>query len=154
MRRIKVNVNGVTYEHEVEPRLLLVHYLREGLNLTGTMVGCNTSNCGACTVLLNGESVKSCTLFAVQADGHEITTVQGLQTNGDWHPMQTAFHENHALQCGYCTPGMILASVSYLKENPNPNEEDIREALEGNYCRCTGYENIVKAVQQAAGQTS
>ena len=154
MRRIQVNVNGVTYEHEVEPRLLLVHYLREGLNLTGTMVGCNTSNCGACTVLLNGESVKSCTLFAVQADGHEITTVQGLQTNGDWHPMQTAFHENHALQCGYCTPGMILASVSYLKENPNPGEEDIREALEGNYCRCTGYENIVKAVQQAAGQTS
>ena len=154
MRRIKVNVNGVTYEHEVEPRLLLVHYLREGLNLTGTMVGCNTSNCGACTVLMEGESVKSCTLFAVQADGHEITTVQGLQTNGDWHPMQTAFHENHALQCGYCTPGMILASVSYLKENPNPSEEDIREALEGNYCRCTGYENIVKAVQQAAGQTS
>ena len=154
MRRIKVNVNGVTYEHEVEPRLLLVHYLREGLNLTGTMVGCNTSNCGACTVLLDGESVKSCTLFAVQADGHEITTVQGLQTNGDWHPMQTAFHENHALQCGYCTPGMILASISFLKENPNPNEEDIREALEGNYCRCTGYENIVKAVQQAAGQTS
>jgi aerobic carbon-monoxide dehydrogenase small subunit len=154
VRRIQVNVNGVTYEHEVEPRLLLVHYLREGLNLTGTMVGCNTSNCGACTVLLNGESVKSCTLFAVQADGHEITTVQGLQTNGDWHPMQTAFHEQHALQCGYCTPGMILASVSYLKENPNPSEEDIREALEGNYCRCTGYENIVKAVQQAAGQTS
>ncbi len=154
MRRIKVNVNGVTYEHEVEPRLLLVHYLREGLNLTGTMVGCNTSNCGACTVLLNGQSVKSCTLFAVQADGHEITTVQGLQQNGEWHPMQTAFHENHGLQCGYCTPGMILASVSYLKENPNPSEEDIREALEGNYCRCTGYENIVKAVQQAAGQTS
>ena len=154
MRRIQVNVNGVTYEHEVEPRLLLVHYLREGLNLTGTMVGCNTSNCGACTVLLDGESVKSCTLFAVQADGHEITTVQGLQTNGDWHPMQTAFHEQHALQCGYCTPGMILASVSYLRENPNPSEEDIREALEGNYCRCTGYENIVKAVQQAAGQTS
>jgi len=154
VRRIQVSVNGVTYEHEVEPRLLLVHYLREGLNLTGTMVGCNTSNCGACTVLLNGESVKSCTLFAVQADGHEITTVQGLQTNGDWHPMQTAFHEQHALQCGYCTPGMILASVSYLKENPNPNEEDIREALGGNYCRCTGYESIVKAVQQAAGQTS
>ncbi len=154
MRRIQVEVNGVTYEHEVEPRLLLVHYLREGLNLTGTMVGCNTSNCGACTVLLNGQSVKSCTLFAVQADGQEITTVQGLQTNGEWHPMQTAFHENHGLQCGYCTPGMILASVSYLKENPNPNEEQIREALEGNYCRCTGYENIVKAVQQAAGQTS
>jgi carbon-monoxide dehydrogenase small subunit len=154
VRRIRVSVNGVTYEHEVEPRLLLVHYLREGLNLTGTMVGCNTSNCGACTVLLNGESVKSCTLFAVQADGHEITTVQGLQQNGEWHPMQTAFHEQHALQCGYCTPGMILASVSYLRENPNPSEEDIREALEGNYCRCTGYENIVKAVQQAAGQAS
>ena len=154
MRRIRVSVNGATYEHEVEPRLLLVHYLREGLNLTGTMVGCNTSNCGACTVLLNGESVKSCTLFAVQADGHEITTVQGLQQNGEWHPMQTAFHEQHALQCGYCTPGMILASVSYLRENPNPSEEDIREALEGNYCRCTGYENIVKAVQQAAGQAS
>ena len=154
MRKVQVKVNGREYEREVEPRMLLVHFLREDLNLTGTMVGCNTSNCGACTVLLNGESVKSCTLFAVQADGHEITTVQGLQTNGDWHPMQTAFHENHALQCGYCTPGMILASVSYLKENPNPNEEDIREALEGNYCRCTGYENIVKAVQQAAGQTS
>jgi carbon-monoxide dehydrogenase small subunit len=154
VRRIQVQVNGVARENEVEPRLLLVHYLREVLNLTGTMVGCNTSNCGACTVLLGGESVKSCTMFAVQADGREITTVQGLQTNGDWHPMQTAFHENHALQCGYCTPGMILASVSYLKENPNPSEEEIREALEGNYCRCTGYENIVKAVQQAAGQTS
>jgi carbon-monoxide dehydrogenase small subunit len=154
VRRIQLSVNGVTYEHEVEPRLLLVHYLREGLNLTGTMVGCNTSNCGACTVLLDGESVKSCTLFAVQADGHEITTVQGLEQDGEWHPMQTAFHEQHALQCGYCTPGMILASVSYLKENPNPSEEDIREALEGNYCRCTGYENIVKAVQQVAGQAS
>ena len=154
MRRIQVTVNGVARENEVEPRLLLVHYLREVLNLTGTMVGCNTSNCGACTVLLDGESVKSCTMFAVQAEGREITTVQGLQTNGDWHPMQTAFHENHALQCGYCTPGMIIASVSYLKENPNPSEEEIREALEGNYCRCTGYENIVKAVQQAAGQTS
>jgi carbon-monoxide dehydrogenase small subunit len=154
VRRIQLSVNGVTYEHEVEPRLLLVHYLREGLNLTGTMVGCNTSNCGACTVLLDGESVKSCTLFAVQADGHEITTVQGLEQDGEWHPMQTAFHEQHALQCGYCTPGMILASVSYLKENPNPSEEDIREALEGNYCRCTGYENIVKAVHQLAGQAS
>jgi carbon-monoxide dehydrogenase small subunit len=154
VRRIQLSVNGVTYEHEVEPRLLLVHYLREGLNLTGTMVGCNTSNCGACTVLMDGESVKSCTLLAVQADGHEITTVQGLEQDGEWHPMQTAFHEQHALQCGYCTPGMILASVSYLKENPNPSEEDIREALEGNYCRCTGYENIVKAVQQVAGQAS
>jgi len=154
VRRIQVKVDGREYEREVEPRLLLVHFLREDLNLTGTVVGCNTSNCGACTVLLDGESVKSCTAFAVQADGHEITTVQGLAENGNWHPMQTAFHENHALQCGYCTPGMIMASVSFLKENPNPSEHEIREALEGNYCRCTGYENIVKAVQQAAGQTS
>ena len=154
MRRIQVKVNGNTYEHEVEPRLLLVHYLREVLNLTGTMVGCNTSNCGACTVLMDGESVKSCTVFAVQADGHEITTVQGLAENGNWHPMQTAFHENHALQCGYCTPGMIMASISLLNEKPDPSEEEIREALEGNYCRCTGYENIIKAVQQAAGQMS
>ncbi len=138
MRRIQVRVNGTTYEHEVEPRLLLVHYLREVLNLTGTMVGCNTSNCGACTVLMGGESVKSCTVFAVQADGREITTVQGLAENGDWHPMQTAFHENHALQCGYCTPGMIMASISLLEEKPDPSEEEIREALEGNYCRCTG----------------
>jgi len=154
LRRIQVRVNGSTYEHEVEPRLLLVHYLREVLNLTGTMVGCNTSNCGACTVLMEGESVKSCTVFAVQADGHEITTVQGLAENGNWHPMQTAFHEKHALQCGYCTPGMIMASVSLLNEKSDPSEEEIREALEGNYCRCTGYENIIKAVQQAAGQMS
>ena len=150
MRRIQVRVNGLDYTHEVEPRTLLVHYLRETLNLTGTMVGCNTSNCGACTVLLDGESVKSCTMFAVQADKQEITTVQGLAMNGSWHPMQTAFHENHVLQCGYCTPGMIMASISMLEENPSPTEEEIREALEGNYCRCTGYENIVKAVQQAA----
>ncbi|MGB3633544.1 MAG: (2Fe-2S)-binding protein [Rubrobacteraceae bacterium] len=154
MRRIQLEVNGVTYEHEVEPRLLLVHYLREVLNLTGTMVGCNTSNCGACTVLLNGESVKSCTLLAVQADGQELLTVQGLAENGEWHPMQKAFHENHGLQCGYCTPGMIMASVSMLAENPDPSEEEIRESLEGNYCRCTGYENIVKSVQQAAGEMS
>ena len=152
MRKIEVMVNGRAHRHEVEPRLLLVHYLRETLNLTGTMVGCNTSNCGACTVLVDGESVKSCTMFAVQADGREITTVQGLAENGNWHPMQTAFHENHGLQCGYCTPGMILASVSMLEENPNPSEEEIREGLEGNYCRCTGYENIIKAVQQAASQ--
>lgn len=154
MRRIQVEVNGVTYEHEVEPRLLLVHYLREVLNLTGTMVGCNTSNCGACTVLMNGESVKSCTLLAVQADGQQIVNVQGLAENGEWHPMQKAFHENHGLQCGYCTPGMIMASVSMLAENPDPSEEEIRESLEGNYCRCTGYENIVKSVQQAAGEMS
>jgi len=150
VRRIQVEVNGRTHEHEVEPRTLLVHYLRERLNLTGTMVGCNTSNCGACTVLVDGESVKSCTMFAVQAHGQEITTVQGIATNGDWHPMQTAFHENHGLQCGYCTPGMIMASISMLRENPSPTEPEIREALEGNYCRCTGYENIVKAVQQVA----
>jgi aerobic carbon-monoxide dehydrogenase small subunit len=150
LRRIQVKVDGVTHEHEVEPRLLLVYYLREVLNLTGTMVGCNTSNCGACTVLMDGESVKSCTVFAVQADGYEVTTVQGLTENGLWHPMQQAFHEMHALQCGYCTPGMIMASVSLLKENPEPSEEEIREALEGNYCRCTGYENIVKAVELAA----
>ena len=154
MRRIELEVNGITYEHEVEPRLLLVHYLREVLNLTGTMVGCNTSNCGACTVLMNGESVKSCTLLAVQADGQELLTVQGLAENGEWHPMQKAFHENHGLQCGYCTPGMIMASVSMLAENPEPSEEEIRESLEGNYCRCTGYENIVKSVQQAAGEMS
>ena len=150
MRRMQVKVDGVTHEHEVEPRLLLVYYLREVLNLTGTMVGCNTSNCGACTVLMDGESVKSCTVFAVQADGHEVTTVQGLTENGLWHPMQQAFHEMHALQCGYCTPGMIMASVSLLTENPEPSEGEIREALEGNYCRCTGYENIVKAVELAA----
>jgi carbon-monoxide dehydrogenase small subunit len=154
VRRIQVEVNGVTYEHEVEPRLLLVHYLREVLNLTGTMVGCNTSNCGACTVLMNGESVKSCTLLAVQADGQEIVNVQGLAENGEWHPLQKAFHENHGLQCGYCTPGMIMASVSMLAENPDPSEEEIRESLEGNYCRCTGYENIIKSVQQAAGEMS
>jgi carbon-monoxide dehydrogenase small subunit len=150
VRRIQVEVNGRTHAHEVEPRMLLVHYLRETLNLTGTMVGCNTSNCGACTVLLDGESVKSCTMFAVQASGREITTVQGIAENGDWHPMQTAFHENHGLQCGYCTPGMIMASISMLQENPSPTEPEIREALEGNYCRCTGYENIVKAVQQVS----
>ena len=150
MRRIQVKVDGVTHEREVEPRLLLVYYLREELDLTGTMVGCNTSNCGACTVLMDGESVKSCTVFAVQADGHEVTTVQGITENGLWHPMQQAFHEMHALQCGYCTPGMIMASVSLLKENPEPSDEEIREALEGNYCRCTGYENIIKAVELAA----
>ena len=150
MRRIQVQVNGVTYEHEVEPRLLLVHYLREVLNLTGTMVGCNTSNCGACTVLMDDESVKSCTVFAVQADGREITTVQGLAENGDWHPMQTAFHEQHALQCGYCTPGMIMQAIDLLGDNPDPDEHEVREGIEGNLCRCTGYQNIVRAVQGAA----
>jgi carbon-monoxide dehydrogenase small subunit len=150
LREVWVKVNGSEYEREVEPRMLLVHFLREELNLTGTMVGCNTSNCGACTVLMDGESVKACTMFAVQTEGREITTVQGLVENGNWHPMQEAFHETHALQCGYCTPGMIMASISLLEENPDPTEEEIREGLEGNYCRCTGYENIVKAVQLAA----
>jgi carbon-monoxide dehydrogenase small subunit len=150
VRRIGVTVDGVRYEHEVEPRLLLVHYLREVLGIGGVHVGCDTSNCGACTVLMDGESVKSCTILAVQADNHEITTVQGLARDGEWHPVQRAFHEAHGLQCGYCTPGMIMASVSLLKENPDPSEEEIREGLEGNLCRCTGYENIVKAVRMAA----
>lgn len=150
MRRIRVTVDGRAHEHEVEPRLLLIHYLREVLGIGGAHVGCDTSNCGACTVLMDGESVKSCTVLAVQADGHEITTVQGLAEGGRWHPMQAAFHQMHALQCGYCTPGMIMAAVSLLGENPDPTEAEIREALEGNYCRCTGYENIVKAVQLAA----
>ena len=151
MREVRVKVNGRDYVREVEPRMLLVHFLREDLNLTGTMVGCNTSNCGACTVLLDGQSVKSCTLFAVQADGHEITTVQGLQTNGEWHPMQTAFHEQHALQCGFCTPGMIMAGISLIEERGRElDEETIRHGLEGNFCRCTGYHNIAKAIQEAA----
>ena len=149
-----MTVDGNAHVAEVEPRLLLLHHLRENLGIGGVHAGCNTTSCGACTVHIDGESVKSCTVLAVQADGHEITTVQGLAENGEWHPMQTAFHENHALQCGYCTPGMIMASVSLLNEKPDPSEEEIREALEGNYCRCTGYENIIKAVQQAAGQTS
>jgi aerobic carbon-monoxide dehydrogenase small subunit len=154
MTRITVKVDGSSFTDEVEPRTLLVLYLREQLGKTGTVVGCDTGNCGACTVHLDGRSVKSCSVLAVQADGHEITTIEGLATNGQLHPMQQAFHENHALQCGYCTPGMIMASVSLLNEKPDPSEEEIREALEGNYCRCTGYENIIKAVQQAAGQMS
>ncbi len=152
MRRIQMTVDGKPHVAEVEPRLLLIHHLRENLGIGGTQVGCDTSNCGACTILMDGESIKSCTVLAVQADGREITTVQGIAENGDWHPMQTAFHEQHGLQCGYCTPGMIMASISLLKENPNPSEDEIREGLEGNVCRCTGYENIIKAVQQAAGQ--
>ena len=152
MRRIKVSVNGVAYEHEVEPRLLLVHYLREGLNLTGTMVGCNTSNCGACTVHLDGHSVKSCNVLAVQADGGEVATIEGLAQDGELHPMQKAFHENHALQCGYCTPGMIMQSIDLLNDNPDPTEQEIREGLEGNLCRCTGYQNIVRAVLSAASE--
>jgi aerobic carbon-monoxide dehydrogenase small subunit len=150
VRRITMTVNGVRREAEVEERELLVYFLREGLGLTGTNVGCDTSSCGACTIHVDGQSVKSCTLLAVQADGAEITTIEGLATNGDLHPMQQAFHENHGLQCGYCTPGMIMAAVGVLKENPHPTEDEIRHGLEGNLCRCTGYHNIVKAVQAAA----
>jgi aerobic carbon-monoxide dehydrogenase small subunit len=151
MRSISLTVNGTRHELEVEPRELLVYVLREQLGLTGTNVGCDTSSCGACTLLLNGESVKSCTLLAVQADGQELTTIEGLATNGTLHPVQRAFHEQHGLQCGYCTPGMVMATVSLLAENAHPSEDEIRGALEGNLCRCTGYHNIVKAVQAAAG---
>ncbi|HKP17069.1 MAG TPA: (2Fe-2S)-binding protein [Gaiellaceae bacterium] len=151
MRRIAVTVNGERREAEVEPRQLLVYFLREQLGLTGTNVGCDTSSCGACTVLLDGESVKSCTVLAVQADEHEVTTIEALASDGELHPVQQAFHEQHALQCGYCTPGMVMAAVSLLKEQPNPSEDEIRIALEGNLCRCTGYHNIVKAVRAAAG---
>ena len=150
MRRIALTVNGVRHEAEVEPRELLVYVLRERLGLTGTNVGCDTSSCGACTVLIDGESVKSCTMLGVQADGHEVTTIEGLATNGSLHPVQQAFHEQHGLQCGYCTPGMIMATVSLLEEHPDPSEDEIRAALEGNLCRCTGYQNIVAAVRQAA----
>ena len=147
VRQIAVTVNGTRHEAQVEPRQLLVYFLREQLGLTGTNVGCDTTSCGACTVLIDGESVKSCTVLAVQADGAELTTIEGLAQNGELHPMQQAFHEHHALQCGYCTPGMVLAAVSLLEENPKPNEQEVRHALEGNLCRCTGYQNIVKAVQ-------
>ncbi|MGH2699228.1 MAG: (2Fe-2S)-binding protein [Actinomycetota bacterium] len=152
MRRISLVVNGVQHEAVVEPRQLLVYLLREQLGLTGTNVGCDTSTCGACTVLLNGRSAKSCTLLAVQADGAEVTTIEGLASNGEMHPLQKAFHENHGLQCGYCTPGMIMASVDLIDNNGEMSDEDIRIGLEGNLCRCTGYQNIVKAVQQAAGE--
>ena len=142
---------AVPRPHDVEPRLLLVHYLRETRGLTGTNVGCDTSSCGACTVLVNGESVKSCTMLAVQADGEEITTIEGLANGTELHPMQQAFHENHALQCGYCTPGMVMAAVSLIEEQPGLDEAAVREGLEGNLCRCTGYHNIVKAVMAVAG---
>jgi carbon-monoxide dehydrogenase small subunit len=149
--RVSVTVNGGEHVLELEPRELLVYVLRERLGLTGTNVGCDTSSCGACTVLLDGESVKSCTLLGVQADGHEITTIEGLATNGSLHPVQEAFHEEHGLQCGYCTPGFVMATVGLLRETPHPSEEQIRHALEGNLCRCTGYHNIVRAVQKASG---
>ena len=151
MLQVSITVNGAEHVLELEPRELLVYVLRERLGLTGTNVGCDTSSCGACTVLLDGESVKSCTLLGVQVDCHEITTIEGLATNGTMHPVQEAFHEQHGLQCGYCTPGFIMAAVSLLEETPKPTEEEIRHALEGNLCRCTGYHNIVRAVQTAAG---
>jgi carbon-monoxide dehydrogenase small subunit len=150
MTRITVTVDGTSYTDEVEPRMLLVQYLREQLGKTGTVVGCDTTNCGACTVHLDGRSVKSCSVLAVQADGHEVTTIEGLATNGELHPMQQAFHDCHALQCGYCTPGMIMQAVDLIHDNPDPNDEEVRLGLEGNLCRCTGYQNIVKAVQTAA----
>ena len=148
--KITVNVNGTAQTKDVEPRTLLVHFIREDLNLTGTNIGCDTSSCGACTLHINGKSVKSCTMLAVQADGENITTIEGLAKGDQLHPMQQAFMENHGLQCGYCTPGMVMAAVSYLDENPKPSEQEVREALEGNLCRCTGYHNIVKSVLACA----
>jgi len=150
LRHISVTVNGTRHEADVEPRLLLVYFIREGLGLTGTNVGCDTSTCGACTVLVDGQSMKSCTMLAAQADGREITTIEGMATNGDLHPIQRAFHEHHGLQCGYCTPGMIMAAASLIEENPDLSEESVRLGLEGNLCRCTGYQNIVKAILAAA----
>ncbi|MCH1867698.1 (2Fe-2S)-binding protein [Nocardioides sp. CFH 31398] len=153
MTKITMMVDGAKVADDVEPRTLLVQYLREQLGKTGTVVGCDTSNCGACTVHMNGTSVKSCNVLAVQADGAEVTTIEGLAKDGELHPVQEAFRDCHGLQCGYCTPGMIMQSVALLQENPKPSESEIREGLEGNLCRCTGYHNIVKAVQQAAGQS-
>jgi carbon-monoxide dehydrogenase small subunit len=149
-RQIALRVNDKSYEHEVAPRLLLVHYLRDVLGLTGTHIGCDTSQCGACTVMFNGLSVKSCTMLAVQADGGDIQTVEGLATNGVLHPLQRGFWEKHGLQCGFCTPGMLMASLNLLQRNPDPTETEIRHALEGNLCRCTGYQNIVASIQWAA----
>ena len=150
MTSIALSVNGERRDADVEPRQLLVYFLRDELGLTGTNVGCDTSSCGACTVLLDGQSVKSCTVLAVQADGSDVTTIEGLASDGGLHPVQQAFHEQHALQCGYCTPGFVMATVSLLQENPSPSEEEIRRGLEGNLCRCTGYHNIVRAVEAAA----
>jgi len=148
--QISVTVNGTAHESDVEPRTLLVHYVREQLGLTGTNIGCDTSSCGACSLHLDGEAVKSCTVLAVQADGAEITTIEGLATDGEMHPMQRAFMEHHALQCGYCTPGMVMAATSLLREQPNPTEAEVRIGLEGNLCRCTGYHNIVQAILACA----
>ena len=147
---INLKVNGKNYSHEVEARQLLVHYLRDTLRLTGTHIGCDTSSCGSCTVHIDGKSVKSCTLLTAQADGSEITTIEGLASNGTLHPLQEGFKEEHGLQCGFCTPGMIMTAADLLSSNPNPSEQEIRHALEGNYCRCTGYHNIVKSIQYAA----
>ncbi len=152
--RVEMTVNGGRQDHDVEPRTLLVQYLREACGLTGTKIGCDTSSCGACTVLVDGESVKSCTMLSAQADGATVTTIEGLATDGRLHPVQQAFHEQHGLQCGFCTAGMVLAAVSFLEENPNPTERDVRYGLEGNLCRCNGYHNIVKAVLAAAGASS
>ena len=153
-REISITVNGTQHTSDVEPRQLLVEFIRDTLNLTGTHVGCDTSGCGACTVILNGAAVKSCTIFAVQVDGGEVTTVEGLASNGELHPVQEGFWEMHGLQCGFCTPGMIMSSVDLLAKNPDPSEEEIRHGLAGNFCRCTGYHNIVKAVQYAAEKMS
>jgi len=150
MTHVSITVNGKARKAQVEPRMLLVHFLRERLNLTGTHVGCDTSQCGACTVLIDGRSAKSCTVFAVQADGSEVTTIEGLARDGRLHPLQESFWEEHGLQCGYCTPGMILSAVNLLNDNPNPNERQIREGISGNFCRCTGYQHIVNAIQSAA----
>ena len=147
---VSMTVNGTTYTNDVEPRTLLVHYLRENLRLTGTHVGCDTSSCGACTIVVNGEAVKSCTLLAVQCEGAEIKTIEGMASNGQLHPIQESFREKHGLQCGFCTPGMIMSSWQLLERNPNPSQDEIRHALEGNFCRCTGYHNIINAVQDAA----
>ena len=149
---VSMTVNGTTHTNDVEPRTLLVHYLRENLRLTGTHVGCDTSSCGACTIVVNGEAVKSCTLLAVQCEGAEIKTIEGMAANGQLHPIQESFREKHGLQCGFCTPGMIMSSWQLLERNPNPSEDEIRHALEGNFCRCTGYHNIVNAVQDAANK--
>ena len=152
MINVSIKVNGKLRKAHVEPRMLLVHFLREQLNLTGTHIGCDTSQCGACTILLDGRSAKSCTIFAVQADGSEVTTIEGLAKEGQLHPLQNGFWEEHGLQCGFCTPGMIMSGVNLLGENPKPNEHEIREGLSGNFCRCTGYQHIVNAVQNAAGR--
>ena len=149
---VSMTVNGTKYTNDVEPRTLLVHYLRENLRLTGTHVGCDTSSCGACTIIVNGETVKSCTLLAVQCEGAQIKTIEGMAANGKLHPIQESFREKHGLQCGFCTPGMIMSSWQLLERNPNPSEDEIRHALEGNFCRCTGYHNIVNAVQDAASK--